>query len=258
METSVEDRPEPRATLWRYHHKQALRDALLRVLAQHEHWLAQAVVAAEAYGQDALGELLWLGDQYALPNAVWLFTDVEATHRAAAAGAVLGPCAQGLWGAELLGNFDPAWGALVVNPGSPPDESLVLQGDALDEASRWGRAVLLEALLTPPVDPGDDVVLGAILEFDGFVILRHVPTDEPITVQRSHGGARLVAFTAPDGADAFVRVMEGDRGEYEPSLVTGATLCRLASGCPGGVLLNVYGPGPERTVPPELVLRAIG
>lgn len=241
--------PDPRAMLAGFHRKQVASDALMRALAQHDGWIAPALLLAQAYGWKSFSNVIMFGEETRLSSDnVWFFTDMAAGMCALEAGAAVGACEGGLFGADLLAGLDPVWGALLINPGSPTEESLVIQGDAIPWAVRWGRAVSIEAAMTRAGAADYARLVERVRAFDGYVLLQYVPAGELATLE-SRDGDFLVAFTAPDGIEPFLRMVGGEPDDHQAMVVDGTELCLSALERElHGVVLNPFGPGPECTV----------
>src|SRR5262245_13403865 len=136
------------------YHGRGSREAAMRAVVEHDGYL----VPVEARGEGDVVErrVVIVGQTPRVPpDGLWLFSDLETAQRAASH---LGACAADVPGVEALGDIREGVRRLVLNPGSPDEETLVL---VINEQGRgfiglWVAAIRIERGLrdAPPFDEG--------------------------------------------------------------------------------------------------------
>jgi hypothetical protein len=236
---------EPARVLSEYSQKRAGANEVMRALASHKGWLAPAAMFAQAGEQELfLDRMVLFGMETRLPpGELWVFTDRGAAERAQAAGALLGPYAADIAGAELFTKIDPRLQIVRVNPYSPNEQGWQFLPGSYELAGLWAEVIALEE----GFKNRDGLDYGAIARFQAFTLFNG-PSGYVITLP-NQGGMRNPAavFTAPDCADAFLaRLTDEQRRGFERIAADGMTLIKkLPLQQIDGLLINAVGPGPS-------------
>jgi len=218
----------PRAALREFALKNIGTHDLMRTFAEHDGWVVPAAVLVELLDVEAFENVTMYGSETALPaGEVWLFTDHEAALRAQQAGASLGACEGGLWGGDLFATWQPEWGVVQVNPGSPREETLTLQPEGTDLLTMWSSVVQLESVFASNPRVDDDEVHEALLAFQDYIVLIDVSTNEPTHFMDRTYERAMVVCTAPDNVAEFLDVFSGKRGEFRTISVPAPKLFQI-------------------------------
>ena len=235
---------DPVRVLADYSQQRVGANEVMRALVGHKGWLAPALMFARAEGQDLFldSRMALFGTETRLPpGELWVFTDLAAAQRAQAAGALLGPYAADIAGAELFGKIDPGFKIVRVNPYSPAEQGWQFLPGSFEAAELWAQVIALEESFKNT----EGLDYGAIARFPAFILFNG-PSGYVITLP-NQGGLRNPAavFTAPDCADAFLaRLSDEQRRGLERVGVDGMTLIKkLPLQEIDGMLLNAFGPG---------------
>jgi hypothetical protein len=220
----------------------------MRALAGHKGWLAPALMFAREQGQDLfLDSMVLFGAETRLPpGELWVFTDRAAAERAQVAGALLGPYAADIAGAELFGKIDPGFQIVRVNPYSPNEQGWQFLPGSYELAKLWAEVIALEE----GFENRDDSFYGAIARFQAFLLFNG-PSGYVITLPNQGGMSNPAAvFTAPDCADAFLaRLTDEQRRGLERVAADGMSLIKkLPLQGIDGMLINAFGPGPANVL----------
>ena len=245
-ETSSEETfSRPRATFVEYSRQEVDTDAVMRALVEHDGWFAPALLLAQGYGRQELEHLTMFGEETRLPEGeVWLFTEMSTATRAQEQGALLGAYEGGIWGANLFGGWRAEWGVVRINPGSPAEETLVLQPDAAELLTMWAAVARLEAGLVDNPSPGNTELYREMLGFRDYLLLVDGASREPVYYQSAEYERAMVAFTSPDSMEQFLDGFEDSREQFRVMSVDGPRLFGVleAFGI-DGLCFNPEGPG---------------
>jgi hypothetical protein len=186
------------------------------------------LLLTELLGVEAFENVTMYGSETELPaGEVWLFTDHESALRAQRAGALLGACEGGLWGGDLFATWQPEWGVVQVNPGSPREETLTLQPEGTDLLEMWSGVVQLESLFATNPRVDHDAVHEALLAFQDYIVLVDKGTNEPVHFMDRTYRRAMVVCTAPDNLAEFLDVFSGERGDFRTISVPGPKLFQI-------------------------------
>jgi hypothetical protein len=241
----TEQLSEPVRVLTEFSRKRVGANEVMRALASHKGWLAPALMFARAEGQDLFldgGMVLFSPEARLPPDELWVFTDRAAAERAQVAGALLGPYASDIAGAELFGKIDPGFRIVRVNPYSPDEQGWQFHPGSYGLVKLWAQVIALEE----GFKNRDDSFYEAIARFQGFLLFNSA-SGSVITLPKQGGMSNpAVVFTAPDCADAFLaRLTDEQRQGLDRITVDGMTLIkRLPLQQIDGLLINAFGPGP--------------
>lgn len=249
--------PRVRQVLNAMFEKRATQDEAMRAVLEHDAWQMplELYTAASAHDKPVVvPRIVMYGEKLnANPGDVYLFSDDASARRAATH---LGSVAAGLSGVEALRRALAVGQRLVVNPGSPNPDTLVLplsdEGRGL--LALWMQAVDLEQRAARSLE--DPETLAALRAFGGYLTYFHSATNSVVTIPKQLGlenGA--VLFTSPDNVAAFLAKLTD---EVKAGLVRvptdGATWFSLVvkGGGVDGILLNPLGPAPVVAIPLEV------
>lgn len=239
-------RLDPVRALIDYSQNCAGPDDVMRSLVSHKGWLAPALMFVRSDGQNlALDhQMVLFGSETRLPpNELWIFTDRAAAERAEEAGALLGPYAADIAGAQLFGMLDERFQIVRVNPHSPSEQGWQFHPESYALARLWAQVISLEA----SIHNRGASFYQVFARFPAFLLFNG-QTGYAITLP-NQGGLKnpAVVFTAPDCADAFLaRLTDEQRQDLQRVTVDGITLIKkLPLQQIDGLVLNVFGPGPS-------------
>ncbi|MFL6255288.1 MAG: hypothetical protein ACJ74T_09705 [Pyrinomonadaceae bacterium] len=225
---------------------------VMRALVSHRGWLVPLGFLAECRGDGARADsiLILSHEAQVPPGNLWLFTDEEAALLAQSKGAMLGAYASGMSGTELFGAVGSQYQTVYVNPGSPPARTWLFQeGSATDVGSLWAAAVALEESFAGWQATGEPD-LRALEGYRAFTVYNHA--SGPVITLPGRGGMSnpAVAFTAPDCAEAFLKLLsEEQRAQMRPAMSDGKSLLGDTLRGIDGLLFNPFGPGATYALP---------
>ncbi len=220
----------------------------MRAIVEHGDWLVPAALWMQGYGAASLKQLVMFGQEMAFPpGEVWIFSEMEAGLSAQQQGARLGPYEGGVLGARFFARFQPGWGIVRINPGSPPEQTLTLDAQWLHHAAIWAGAIGLETGFRAVPPPGDPKLFEFMRHFQDYLIAIHVPSQEPVYYTSRPYKRAMVACTAPDNLAKFMDfACSRNREEFRTMSLDGERLFRLlVEQRMDAVCFNPYGPGPR-------------
>jgi hypothetical protein len=233
-----------RPVLEAFSRKEVDAHAVMRALVAHDDWLVPSVYAGQVLGHTTQ-QVVMLGDRIRHPaGSLLLYSDLETAVAVCDQGALLGPYASGMRGAEIFKAIAPDIATIVVNEGAPQAQKLYLGAPSFGNAGVWVDTVAFEDALT-----GRDATLAA-KSYDAYFVLFN-PDGALSTVANVEGMAEAVVLcTAPDCRDAFASLLERHFGRRpEVGQTTGE---RVAHALPqlgvDGVVINPVGPGVTRAL----------
>jgi hypothetical protein len=236
-----------------YSQQRASMNDVMRALTSHRNWLAPLALFAHG-GEPSIvvdGMFILSTETRITPGELWIFTDSDAALRAQTAGALLGTYAGGMAGTELFRNIPPHTKTVRVNPGSPVEQTWILQdGGGIEAGKIWADAIALEDGFEQWRQNGQPDKM-TFINYRAFLTLDH--SSGPIITLPGHSGMSrpAAAFTAPDCADMFLsKLSEEQSREMRPVTVDGNTLLEKSSllGI-DGLVINVFGPGATYALP---------
>lgn len=251
-EASAEAAQDPADVLAAYGAGQADANDVMRALVSHRGWLVPIDFFAQCRGDGARadGVIILSAESQAPPGNLWLFTDEGAARLAQSKGASLGAYAGRLSGTELFGAVGPEHRTVWVNPGSPLEQTWLFQeGSAANAGGLWAEAVALEESFAGWEAAGAPD-LRALEDYRAFMLYNHA--SGPVITLPNRGGMSnpAAAFTAPDCADAFLRLLgEEQSAQLQPVTIDGKSLLSNPPLGIDGLLFNPFGPGATYALP---------
>ena len=225
---------------------------VMRALVTHRGWFVPLGFFAECRGDGSKADsvLILSAELQAPPGNLWLFTDAEAARLAQSKGALLGAYAGRMGGTELFGAVGPEHQTVYVNPGSPRERTWVFQeGSAADVGGLWAEAVALEESFVEWEAAGEPD-LGALEGYRAFMLYNHASGPVVTLPERAGMSNPAVAFTAPDCAEAFLRLLsEEQRAQLRRVKIDGKSLLENPPRGIDGLLFNLFGPGASYALP---------
>ena len=237
--------------------------SLWRAMFTHKDWLVPVTELTSHYRPSAGGEYTLPGDGYRFdqelsshPQHLFLFTDPEPGFLAKSKGIPLGTFSSGMGGVEAFGNLNPIWEGVMVNPGSPKEETwFIPRGSFASLASLAGRFLLEEeftrlATMAPSQANAPEEVsklVKRLREFQEFEVPVWENTRTPLSV--SDGRTRIdqmVVCTWPDCIEAVKATLPPDqRAQVKKIILDGTAMFQgMTSVGFAVVVINPCGPGP--------------
>jgi tetratricopeptide (TPR) repeat protein/tellurite resistance protein len=237
----------PREILAAYCQKRADTYAVMRSLVSYDGWLVPIeLFAAGNENKRRVNQMLMLStEKLAVPeDTLWIFTDEQAAFQAQAKHPYLGTFGGGMSGTELFCKIPPAVKNVLVNPGSPAENSWFFQdGGGIEAARMWAKVIALENLFAEWNQNG---------AFDGekfagaaFIMFSYA-SGGLVTLAYEAGRIKRVAvFSAPDCAAEFTAQFdEKQRAQFKEVHLKGETMLKQLSELGfAGFVVNVVGPG---------------
>jgi hypothetical protein len=248
-----------RQVLTDYYHKRVGDGAVWRAAVSHPTWLVPLYELNRHYHIEEGETLYALSGEPRPRGALVLYSDPEAASRAEAEGLQPGPVAGAFAGDLLFSNLAPDWNAVLVNPGSEPDQLLAIQtttGDLYRLAAAWAKAIRVERAIKASRDPADPRLLQELRNYGEFMVLIDSSSGGLVTLQHFLPGIvnGIVAFTAPDCRESVLQgIATGSETRYRPATISGDRLLQPYEGC-DGIIINPLGPGPVWGLPRALML----
>jgi hypothetical protein len=236
--------------------------ALWRALFTHQDWLVPVTELASHYRPSEGGEYALPGDGYAFdegsfppPQHLFLFTDPQPAFLAKSQGIPLGLFSSGMGGVEVFGKVSPKWEGVMVNPGSPPEETWFVPRESFPTLAAFAGRFLLEEEFTrwANMDPsqarsGEEVakLVERLRAFPEFEVPVWGDTRMPLSV--NDGQARvdkMVVCTWPDCVEAVKATLPPDQRARVKKIILGGAAIFQGGESPGfaGVVVNPCGPG---------------
>jgi hypothetical protein len=245
-----------------YSHGRVTEAALWRALFTHQDWLVPVIELTSHYRPSAGGECTLPGDSYRFdedlpsqPQHLLLFTDPEPALLAKSKGIPLGMFSSGMAGVEVFGNLNPMWEGVMVNRGSPEEETWFIPRSSFASLASFAERFLLEEEFTrlAKMDPSQansleevSKLVKRLREFPEFEIPVWENTRIPLAV--SDGRTRIdkmVVCTWPDCIEAVKATLPPDqRAQVKKILLDGTAMFQglTSFGFPV-VVINPCGPG---------------
>lgn len=231
---------------------------VIRALVEHDGWVVPMATMLQHYGPfESAAAMYVLGDQPTLPDGtLWVFTDLQAAMSGQAYGYVPGPCAGGVSGLTLFRDLPATWNEVMVNVGSPVEESFYQQPhetQGYQAVTRIAQGVRIERALAgcPPENRHEFAELVRRHDAWWVVLLRNQTLLSAYSA--GEGPPFLMAFTAPDRAvaglktvgkpgllaDARIQVVDGTR-LFDPQLASAGYHGLAINGLPqeGGIVFE--------------------
>jgi hypothetical protein len=231
-----------RPVLEAFSRKEVDAHSVMRALVAHDDWLVPSVYAGQVLGRTTQ-QVVMLGDRIRHPaGSLLLYSDLETAVAAYDQGALLGPYASGIRGAELFRAIAPSVATIVVNEGAPRAQKLYLGAPSFGNAGVWADTVAFEGALAGP-----DATVAA-KRYDAYFVLFN-PDGALSTVANVEGMAEAaVLCSAPDCRDAFASLLERHFGRRPEVGQTSGE--RIVAALPelgvDGIVINPVGPGVTR------------
>jgi hypothetical protein len=236
--------------------------ALWRALFTHQDWLVPVTELTSHYRPSAGEEYTLPGDGYLFdqelsshPQHLFLFTDPEPAFLAQSKGIPLGMFSSGMGAVEVFGNLNPIWEGVMVNPGSPKEETWFIPRGSFASLASLAQRFLLEEEFTrlAKMDRSQanshaevSKLVTRLREFQEFEVPVWEMTREPLAVSDSQTRTdKMVVCTWPDCVEAVKVTLPPDqRAQVKTIILNGATLFQgmLAFGF-AVVVINPRGPG---------------
>lgn len=232
------------AAAWQEHqllrYRPAVGHAAMRAVVSHDGWFAPSSWAVPRVERRA-GVMFLPRARVANeppPWRLWIFTGQRELQAARADGRELGPYSGPLRGVELFGalSSDPDITEVSINPVGELRHGWFLDASVFPCVARWVGALRLESALRPDTSGLQERVVA----YPSYVVCVDANTRSP-RLLRSKQPERvcLPAFTAPDHAEHFARLLGGGTQSVG---ITGAQLFALAASLwVDGVALNPDG-----------------
>jgi hypothetical protein len=236
--------------------------ALWRALFTHEDWLVPVTELASHYRPSESGEYALPGDGYQFdqesfshPQHLFLFTDREPAFLAKSKGIPLGMFSSGMRGVEVFGNLNSRWEGVMVNPGSPQEETwFIPRGSFASLASLAGRFRLEEeftrlATMAPSQANAPEEVsklVKRLREFQEFEVPVWENTRIPLSVNDGRTAIdKMVVCTWPDCVEAVEATLPPDqRAQVKKIVMDGTTMFQGLTSLGFAVMvINPRGPG---------------
>jgi hypothetical protein len=236
--------------------------ALWRALFTHQDWLVPVTELTSHYRPSARGEYPLPGDGYLFeqeltshPQHLFFFTDPEPAFLAKSKGIPLGMFSSGMGGVEVFGNLNPIWEGVMVNPGSPQEETWFIPRGSFASLASLAERFLLEEEFTrltkmdrSQANSREEVskLVKRLREFQEFEVPVWENTRRPLSV--SDGLTRIdkmVVCTWPDCVEAVKATLPPDqRAQVKKIILDGTTMFQsMASLGLAVVVINPCGPG---------------
>jgi hypothetical protein len=236
--------------------------ALWRALFTHKNWLVPVSELIGHYRPSEGGEYAMPGDTYGFdrewyshPQHLFLFTDPEPAFLAKSKGIPLGMFSSGMSGVEVFGKANPKWQGIMVNPGSPQEETWFVPHESFPALASFAGRFLLEeeftrlaGMVPSQANSREEVskLVGRLREFREFEVPVWEDTRIPLSVNDGQACIdKMVACTWPDCVEAVKATLPPDqRARVKKMLLDGATLFQdMASLGFSVVVINPRGPG---------------
>ena len=213
----------PVATLVAFSKKQATSDQVMRALVEHDDWSIPALMLP---GEPKVVEnLVIYAEEFSIrEDTLLVFTDRAAMDVGAQK---VGHKAMGLYGRKvkgtaLFGQLErPALAKvkeLVVNAGSPQEQSWFIKRDGFVMCGAWADAVKCERNL---LDEQADV-FATLREYEGFWVAIAKVDQTMVQASVPNKGQCVFVFTAPDKYQQFLNGL-GERASQVASIVVPGT-----------------------------------
>jgi hypothetical protein len=217
---------------------------------------------ASHYRPSAGGEYTLPGDGYAFdegsfshPQHLFLFTDSQPAFLAKSKGIPLGMFSSGMGGVEVFGKVNPKWEGVMVNPGSPREETWFAPHESFPALASFAERFLLEEEFTrlAKMDPSQahcreevSKLVKRLRAFQEFEVPVWENTRTPLSV--NDGQARIdkmVVCTWPDCVEAVKATLPPDQRARVKKIILNGTTIFQSGESPGFavVAINPCGPG---------------
>jgi hypothetical protein len=213
-------KPAVRAVLRDFSEGRVHHSTVARALVEHDDWIVPLETMVRYYGRLESAITYAVGEVTALPDGtLWVFTDLEAALSAQAYGYVPGSCAGGISGSALFRELPTSWKEVVVNVGSPVENSWYQQPH---ETRGYGamtaiaKAVPLERTLAGYRPQQHAEFMELVRCHDSWWLVGLRDRTFLSAYSAGEGPPFLSAFTAPDRVDAAIRALNN------PGLFEGA------------------------------------
>lgn len=252
-QASPETASAPVQMLVAYSQGRANMNDVMRALTSHRDWLAPIELFAQSGEENRVveGIMILSSEPQITPGELWVFTDREAALRAQEKGARLGTYAVGMAGTELFRGVPSDTKIVRVNPGSPPEQTWMLQdGGGIEAGEIWADAIALEDSFEQWRRTGRPDKT-AFTSYRAFLTLDHA-SGPVVTLPNQFGmSSPAVAFTAPDCAEMFLSKLDEEQRAGVRLVTTGGNVLLEQAAALGidGVAINVFGPGATYALP---------
>jgi hypothetical protein len=243
----------PVRVLLAYSQKRAGINDVMRALTSHRGWLVPLWMFAQSSVQDRVidGMLVLSAEAQITAGELWVFTDREAVFRAQSLGAMLGTYGGDMAGTELFRNIPQGTTIVRVNPGSPVEQTWMIQdGGGIEAGMIWADAIAFEDGFEQWQQTGRPDKT-AFVNYRAFLTFDHV-TGPVITLPNRGGMSNpAAAFTTPDCAETFLReIGEEQSAQLKQVTIAGRILLEKAPVLGiDGLIINVFGPGATYALP---------
>jgi hypothetical protein len=254
----------PREALVGYSQGRVTDATLLRALLTYNKWMVPCEELLQPdrtegdTGVHVLPGNLYRLDHSPGPGArhLWLFTDPEAAFAARSQGMSLGTYADGLHGTEVFGKVRPEWEGVMVNLGSPREETWFIPHESIPLYASFAETFLLEGELTRLATIGSgqanspeetSKLVKRLGEFPRFEVPILASTPSLLAVRTRQGPtAEVVLCTWADCVEAVKASLPDDqRADVRKVVLDGAAVFkRLALEEYVVLAINPFGPGP--------------
>jgi hypothetical protein len=234
--------------------------AIWRALFTHTDWLVPVTELASHYRPSAGGEVVLPGDGYAFdegsfshPRHLFLFTDPPPAFLARSKGIPLGMFTSGMSGVEVLGKVSAKWEGVMVNPGSPQEETWFIPHESFGALPSFAERFLLEEEFTrlakmPPSQTRSREEVSKLVKrlraFREFEVPVWENTRMPLSTTDGETPAeKMVVCTWADCVDAIKATLPPDQQARVKKIILDGPTIFGGGASLGFAVINPRGPG---------------